>query len=387
MIKVVLILSALTAILLAGSTVTRDANLLDYDKSSFEYDAANGWWWYKDKAVDSKTGKEVEIKEKMSTIEKIKVEKEAKVEKLLQMQIAKLEAIKSRLDYAYPNITPLKMKDENGKECVTNSSASCFYFPIQPEAQHVPVIAAWLSDPSPTTSREWLKWEAKYFNHLQQVSIGNRFAFLSGGPNAYPTDTTSVYDESLITPVSGKNKIERQNQVIANSSKKIGLMFFLGGNLEIEESLSAYSQLREYDIKPWKDLNMVFVVPSKEIKSLILKKIERTNDREVQAFWKKATWKISPEAFTNFDISVTPSVIATYKTDKEKIIWQNVYSGSTNVNSVRMGLIQFLVYNNIIKPVEMSASINNASVQKNMQVEKPVFNETGIYEDSNTIKR
>jgi hypothetical protein len=387
MIKVVLILSALTAILLAGSTVTRDANLLDYDKSSFEYDAANGWWWYKDKAVDSKTGKEVEIKEKMSTIEKIKVEKEAKVEKLLQMQIAKLEAIKSRLDYAYPNITPLKMKDENGKECVTNSSASCFYFPIQPEAQHVPVIAAWLSDPSPTNSREWLKWEAKYFNHLQQVSIGNRFAFLSGGPNAYPTDTTSVYDESLITPVSGKNKIERQNQVIANSSKKIGLMFFLGGNLEIEESLSAYSQLREYDIKPWKDLNMVFVVPSKEIKSLILKKIERTNDREVQAFWKKATWKISPEAFTNFDISVTPSVIATYKTDKEKIIWQNVYSGSTNVNSVRMGLIQFLVYNNIIKPVEMSASINNASVQKNMQVEKPVFNETGIYEDSNTIKR
>jgi hypothetical protein len=387
MIKVGLILSALTAILLAGSPVTRDANLLDYDKSSFEYDAANGWWWYKDKAVDSKTGKEVEIKEKMSTAEKIKVEKEKKVEKLLQMQIVKLESIKSRLDYAYPNLTPLKMKDENGKECVTNSSASCFYFPLQPEAQHVPVLAAWLSDPSPTNSREWLKWEAKYFNHLQQVSIGNRFAFLSGGPNVYPTDTTSVYEESLTNPVSGKNKVERQRQIIESVSKKTGLMFFLGGNLEIEESIDAYRSMRQYATTPWNKINTVFIVPSQEIKNLILKKIERTYDPEVTKYWKGVTWKISPEAFTNFDIAVTPSIVATYKTEKGKVIWQNIYSGSTDVNSVRTGLIQFLVYNNIVKPVEMSASINAATVQRNMQVEKPVINESKIYEDSNSIER
>ena len=36
----------------------------------FEYDAANGWWWYKEKTKD-KDGKEHEIKTKMSNKEKL----------------------------------------------------------------------------------------------------------------------------------------------------------------------------------------------------------------------------------------------------------------------------------------------------------------------------
>ena len=48
---------------------------LSSGNEAFEYDAANGWWWYKQKTTDN-TGKEVETKVKMTPKEKwIMIEK------------------------------------------------------------------------------------------------------------------------------------------------------------------------------------------------------------------------------------------------------------------------------------------------------------------------
>ena len=383
------LISIFTASLIAGSIVDRssDNNELSYSKEgAFDYDAVNGWWWYKQKVIDQ-NGKETEIKEKMTTKEKLSIEKEKDVVKLLKQQIKQLDSVKERLEYAYPNLAPIYSTNSAGKKCLTNSSADCFVFPLQAEAQHVPVMAAWLSDPSPTNSREWLQWEAKYFNHLQKISLGNRFAFLSGGANAYPTDTSFVYGDNAAFPMSDNVKDERKLKIIETAKENLGLMFFMGGNTALEENIGSYVKMREFDTKPWNMLNTIIVVQSKEIKDLILKKVSSSNIKSSQEYWSKVSWKISPEAFSKFDISITPSVVATYKTKENKIVWQNIYSGGASVDEVRDALVNFMVYNDIVKPVEMSASINAAGVQKNMDTNAPVINENNIYPDTNILTR
>lgn len=358
----------------------------------FEYDAANGWWWYKQKEVDS-TGKEVETKIKMTPKEKLDHDRNNKVIALLVKQNQKLEKVQERLEYAYPNITPIyTTNSKTGEECVTNSSEDCFVFPLQAEAQHVPVLANWLSAPSPTNSKNWLRWQAKYFNHLQKISVGARFAFLSDGPNAYPTNTTFVYNDNVAFPMSERVAENREKKIIQSMKDKLGLMIFMGGNTLLENSLEAYGKVGKYMNDPWNELNIAVVLPSEEAKRDILAKAASLHYKEVDSFWEKATIIINPELFKKFNIMVTPSVVATYKTDKEmengkkKMIWQTISTGTSGAEFTRKGIIQFLVYNDIINPVEMATAINAADFQKNMVAPKAKISENNIFEDTKSME-
>ena len=232
-------LSLLSVMQIQASVVDRTNGIsLNYDnKGAFEYDAANGWWWYKQNLKD-KSGKMIEIKEKFSTKDKLKLESQNKLIKELKVQTVlikkqnkDLKKVKERLEYAYPNLAPeFTINEKTGKKCVTNSRSECFVFPLQAEAQHVPVMAAWLSNPSPTNSKEWLRWEAKYFNHITKISYGNRFAFLSDGPKAYPTETTFVYKDSVAFPVSESTQNTRQAKLLLELKDKLEIKIFLGGN-------------------------------------------------------------------------------------------------------------------------------------------------------------
>ncbi len=359
---------------------------------AFEYDAANGWWWYKQKTTDN-TGKEVETKVKMTPKEKMDYDRETQVIKLLQSQNAKLEKVQDRLEYAYPNITPLSTTNsKTGKECVTNSSDDCFVFPLQAEAQHVPVLANWLADPNPTNSKNWLRWQAKYFNHLQKISVGLRFSFLSEGPNAYPTNTTFVYNDNMAMPISERIAENREMEIIKSVKDKLGIMVFLGGNTLLENSLEAYVKVADFGNDSWKEINLVVVVPSEEAKQLLLSKVKTEYQKNVTEFWKKANIIVNQELFKKFNVLVTPSVVVTYKTDKlnEKgkpnIIWQNISTGTASGSFASKGIIQFLTYNEIINPGDMATAINAAQIQKNMEAPKAKVSEDKIYKDNKTLE-
>jgi len=386
---------------LNAAIVDRNSNnsSLSYQsEGTFEYDATNGWWWYKQKVKD-KDGKELEIKEKFSTKEKLKLDREKSLLKEIKIQTAlikkqnkKLEKVKDRLEYAFPNITPKYTKNEKtGEKCLTNSKAECFVFPLQAEAQHVPVLAKWLTKPSPTNSKEWLRWEAKYFNHISKISYGNRFAFLNGGPNVYPTDTTFVYKDNVAFPISESTQNTRQAQILLALKDKLELRIFLGANTLRENTINAYERFRHFTHKPWNKLNVKIYVPNKEALKLMLKKISKIHNKKVQQFWQNKDIIISKEAFKKFKVKTTPSIIALYKTNKKnkngekEIIWQNINIGTTGADTIRRSLIRFLIYNDIIKPAELSAAVNSASVQKNMFTQKPKVNEDKIYKDNNKI--
>lgn len=353
----------------------------------FAYDARVGWWWYQE-TVKDQDGLDVDIKTKMTNKEKLDFEKSDKMTKLMIINNERLEKIQERLDYAFPNLTSIyTVNGKTGEKCLTNSSVDCFEFPLQPEARHVPVMASWLESPTPTNSKEWLKWESKYFNHLGKISVGNRFAFLNGGPSVYQTDTTFVYDDSLTTPTSENNQDIRKSVILDKVKDKLGVMIFLGANTGLESTLDTYSDFKHYNSEYFKDLNKIIVLPSEAIKKMIGDRLNEGNIVEAINFWETANIVIRPDLFTKFNIMVTPSVVATYKKDKEKdVVWQVVHSGSMGISVVRDSMVKFLIYNDIIKPLELSTAINNAEAQRNMVAEEPVVDDSKILNDLNKIK-
>jgi hypothetical protein len=102
--KIIFLITAIffSTSLLANQATERNQKIGE----ELEYDAAKGYWWYKEKYKDKKTGEEFQTKTKLSNKEKMKHDKEKKTEKLLKIQIIELKKISKRLDYAYPNLTP-----------------------------------------------------------------------------------------------------------------------------------------------------------------------------------------------------------------------------------------------------------------------------------------
>ena len=352
----------------------------------FEYDAANGWWWYKEKAKD-KDGKEQEIKTKMSNKEKLEYEKDITVIKIMLRQEAALQDIKNRLDYAYPDVTPKYSTNSKGEQCLTNSSADCFVLPIQAEAQQVPVLKEWLANPSPTNSKKYLQWQAKYFNHLSKISAGLHFSFLSEGPDAYPTDMTFAYNENLGMPMSEDVAGFRKMMILDQLKDKVGLMFFLGNNLAYEDNTYAYSNMWVYSKDYWEGIQKIIVVPSESAKNLLKAKTDTLTSTEARKFWDNVKIEVRPDLFENMNILVTPAVVGVYKTDKNDTIYQTLTNGTITENIIISNFIQFLTYNGIIDPSEMSANKNFAQIQKNLEVEPVKKKETEIYDDTKKIKQ
>jgi len=360
--------------------------------SALTYDADNGWWWYKEE-YKTPDGKTFEVKEKISIKEKMKMEQSKKIEKLLKVQNKKIDKLQDRLDYAFPNLAPKYTKNEKtGEKCLTNSSTDCFVFPLQPEALHLPVLAGWLSDPSPTNSKKWLKWEAKYFNHISRISYGNRLAFLDDGGENYPTITTNVYGDSIFFGVSDKQKAYREVEVLKKLKDKLGLIVFMGATTLRESTQFAYRDMRFLNREPWKSLDVSIIIPSKKIKDMIIKSIEKTNDQTVLKFWtEKVNLVIQPSAFTKFNIEVTPTVVALFQTDKEnedgsnKVIWQKIQTGPISLTSLRSSVSRFLIYNNILKPSEFTSDKNSASIQKNLKRIVSKIDGSKTYKDANYI--
>jgi|GEM_PF-4703004 hypothetical protein len=393
MLKKICIFTALSASLLFGSANAtnggRSAGFAELGNSSvgngiFEYDAANGWWWYKEKVKD-KDGKDQEIKTKMTNKEKLDYEKDITVIKIMQRQEAALKDIKNRLDYAYPDVTPKYSKNSKGEECLTNSSADCFVLPVQAEAQQVPVMKEWLVNPSPTNSKKYLQWQAKYFNHLSKVSSGLHFSFLNDGPEAYPTDMTFVYNENLGAPMAEDAAGFRKVMILDELKDKIGLMFFFGNNLAYEDNTNAYSNVWVFANDYWANVQKIVIVPNEEAKNRLKAKADSFNSKDVKKFWEQVKIEVRPDLFNSMNIMVTPAVVGVYKTDKGETLYQTLSNGMISESVVVTNFTKFLTYNEIIDPSEMSANKNIGQIQKNLEIDPVKKKETEIFDDTKKI--
>ena len=363
--------------------------------TDLDYDKANGWWWYEETYKDDVTKKLEKIKYKMTKEEKAKLDKEDETKELLKILIAEQKESKnvnreilSRLNYAFPNVTPLKTTNKKtGEECNTNSSSDCFVMPVVAEGQQIPVLKEFLREPSPEKSKEWLKWQATYFNHVNKVSHGLRFAYLKYGAEAYPTRTDYSLGDSLVNSQAENVQGDREAKMIYSIKDQVALLTFVGKNRMFEEANKIPLQIHNWDASFLKDIDKVFVFESEIGRDKFLADVENVygkqrGDLEVVEFWKNAKITVRPDLYDSYKIKMTPSIVMFYEDKaKKNNIFQTVSVGTLSANNLRKQMINFLLYNDIFEPKELAAEANWSSPSKRVSKEIPAPDDKNIYED------
>ena len=337
-------------------------------KKKFE----KGWWWYEETIKDKNTTKV--IKYKVSPSEKAKIDSIKKTNQLLktlilqQLETKKLqEKINDRLKYAFPHVTPIYSVNSKGKKCKTNSSADCFMMPVIAEGQQIPVLKKFIRNPSPKNSREWLKWQSKYFNHVTKVSTGLRFAFLKGGSDVYQTQTDYTYGDDPVFSQSEAARGAREGFIIGKLGKEHKLMYFifLGQNKLYEKLTKTYFHLNQFKNTFLRDVPHLFVFPSKKIASGVMvglkNEMRKKGYEEIADVLDKSKFIIRPDLFKKYKIRITPTVMIYYQNsnkDKKSVKTQIITSGVFSVDRIRTGTMRFLTYYGIIKPKEIGADKN-----------------------------
>jgi len=359
--KAILLTMAFTySAIAAGSADLRESKAV-YDK---------GWWWYEETVEDPTTKKETKIKYKVSPEEKKKIEREEKTNKLLQMIVIEQKENKKlnskileRLNYAFPNNTPIYSVNSKGEKCKTNSSSDCFIMPVIAEGQHVPVLKNFMRNPGPTESKEWLKWQAKYFNHVNKISNGLRFAFLKDGGDAYKTSTDYAYGDNLYFGQAENAKGGREAQIIVKMKDKLAYLIFLGQNEVYEKLTKTYQNFHNYDKTFMKQMTRVIVFPSdkslRKITQYVNHELKSKGYKQAVDFFNSTKKVVRPDLYKTYNIRMTPSTVIFYEDKKnKKKISQTIVAGKVSVSKIRKGTMNFLKYNEIVSAEEMSADKN-----------------------------
>lgn len=336
------------------------------------FDGTNGWWWYEEEVKDPKTDKKETIKYTLTPAEKLKIESEEKTQKLLQQLIViqtenkKLnEEIKDRLIYAFPRTTPkYTINKKTGEQCLTNSSKDCFVMPVIQEGQNVPALMSFLRNPSPENSKNWLQWQATYFNHVNKVSNGLRFAYLKDGEEAYPTMTDYTYGDDLFYSQSENMRANKENDIMKSMKDELAYLVFIGESKMMDKVTSVFDDITSLNRGTMKDFKKVLIFPSKEVleemNNYVVNYLHKDRKRQTEFdAWNEMKKVIRPDLYEKHKIRVTPTVIAYYK-DKnmKKELYQTIKIGGADFNSLRDSTINFLQYNGIIEPKERSADRN-----------------------------
>ena len=262
-------------------------------------------------------------------------------------------------------------------------------------------MASWLKAPSPTNSKKWLRWEAKYFNHLQKISLGNRFAYLSGGVNAYPTNTVYSMGDSIRAPLSVRAREIRKRDIIKKVGKKLEILVFLGKTSVLDSLTEAYREVTQWKRKEFVEYNVHFIFESQTSLDFFEKSVKTNTGFSNRNTWKKIKERklvfVSKKYFEKFNIKISPSVVAIYKTDKKatdekgketgknEMIWQTILTSNINPVQVKAAIFRFLEYNGILHAKELAIDTGLGSLQKNVTQPEPDITEEKIYKDQERI--
>lgn len=386
------ILSIFVSFLLLSTLNASEVGNKKLTHTDLEYDNGKGWWWYEETYIDEKSKKEEKIKYSMTPKEKKEMEEKKKTNELLAELVKEQRENKKinneillRLEYAFPNVTPINtINKKTGEPCVTNSSIDCFVMPVIAEAQQVPVLKDFISDPTPEHSKKWLQWQATYFNHVKKISHGLRFAYLKHGADAYPTTTTFARGDNLALSRSEQVQAHREATIIHSLKNNIALLNFVGENTVFEKNLTIHKHIHNWNSSFLKDIQSIFIFQNEKSRDEFLKyvaKTENPNSSTVE-FWKNAKVTVRPDLYKQHNIKMTPSTVLFYEDKAKKInISETIASGSLNSDIIRKGITMFLTYNEIVEEKEFAAETNWQSPDGNINTPIPKPKSDGIQTD------
>lgn len=351
-------LSLLAAFLLFSNmhAVENKTKKTSYNVVDQKYDVEKNWWWYEEPVSQNdikdpeinKFSETPTIKYAVTPVEKKQLDLAQRLLEATEKNNKLQEKILTILEYNFPRTAEeTVINKKTGEKCIANSSADCYAPILQPWAQQIPVMAKFLKEPNIDNAKEYLKWQATYFNHMTNIGYGLNFAYRQYGKEAYPTDTVN----NLSSPAGGifddRNDIKKAT--VALLSDRIGVYVFLGKNTWNEKHVGVNSLLGAKTGALAKVKNFNYIYFSAESKEK-LEKMVSSYDKEIVDRYNSAKVLINPALFKQFDVEATPSVIVTYTEPKTgKQIWQRL-GNDISITDTIDDVYNFLLYNGVIEP-------------------------------------
>lgn len=295
--------------------------------------------------TEENRGKEIK-KDILSLLQAI-LEEEKKQTKLQEQILAKLDYLADEP----------KMVEVNGKKCLANSSPECFVMPITGDAKRIPVMRKWIENPTMENAINYYLWQTIYLNkafnagyayHFSTMSVPNQF---KGIPNYMERKGDSETTKQL------KFITER---TIKTKAKNMELLILLGENLafDIENNQTIFNV---YDKFTSLGIRVVYVFRTQENLKRFNETINAVPVKIYKERWSKIDQNnkiVSTNTYSgtkNIQVHITPMYVIKYD-EKNKHFTQVLGAGRDSVNSLMETLPRSLIYWDVFKASDFSAS-------------------------------
>ena len=260
--------------------------------------------------------------------------KVAKEQRDIQKKILKI--MQDRFD---PQPKEITLKD--GTKCIANSSAKCFVMPLEPVGKQIPVLGKWVTDPTLENAKEWLKWEATYFNHVFKSANAAKFAVAKWGEEAYPTS----FQRSSYNDASGirlRAVYDAKINIMNSLSDEIEMFIFFGKDSSMDlSSFRAYGKLAK--MIP----NIKFTLVFKSNSALdVFKEMAAKGTTHAMYLNMYSKQIVKPSYFKKYNIYATPTLMS-YTKKKKKMDILRVGKGAT-VSIIEL-MFDILEFNGVLK--------------------------------------
>lgn len=319
------------------------------------YEFKDGWYWGKEVVENNQTKQKKEYNYKISPDRKKQLNVLDKINENLEKQNELLKKIVSILDYSFPQRFPKYTKNKKtGQKCIANSSADCFVMPLTAEAQQLPILGNLVRNPNANTAKKWLKWYARYLQQASNVGFALHFTSNQYGRKVYPTNSDTGVISATDHLLSSKRIIKKE--VVKKVSSRMRYYLFYGKSKSYESILNPVSMLlaKSRGLQSIKDFTIVYY--DKTYKNNLEKYFnEHASKREKNTYYNETKKIVSKKLFKKYSIDQSPLLVMIFKDKKGKeIFWQKVAYGFSP-NKIISETYDFLLYNNIIKPDNLSS--------------------------------
>lgn len=305
------------------------------------------------------------VKKEQPEPETINIEKGDGVVQVLTEILKELKSQKEemkKIKYTLNPNEPKMMTNSKGEPCLSNSNADCFDIPVITEGRNMPALFNFIKEPNEENAKTWLQLQAKLFNHYTQMGFALKFASLNGDENTYPVNALNIYT-SPKDNITADLYLDRILEILDEKKDEIGTLLFLGKSKKIDEHWGK-SSLAMTAFKKGKYFNIAVIFDTIETKNEYDEYYNNLNDKELVTIYKALPKAVSDKIFDKYNITLTPTAVAIYKT-KDKEISSVIERGYITQNNLLHNYQNFLVYNKIVEPKEFhSAKIWDAHIEE-----------------------
>jgi len=222
-----------------------------------------------------------------------------------------------------PKIEKTKAKPKKPKE-------DKFEFPVRPETPHI--IANFLKEPTEENAKEYLKWQAQYFNHLRKIGFVLQNAYKKYGPEAY---NVVGYPETILLAEKYKSnglRDKKYREIIASLKDRLGFIFFYKSTCPFcRDAVPIILYLHQKY-----GLSIRGVAYDKLLTGLPFKSV------------------VNPHLFIKYQIKQTPSLVAVLEKKDGTIVQGFVGVGYIPADQIEQNILYFLYANGEIKPKDIN---------------------------------